>query len=66
MLKDAEWSDHLRHKKKRELQVSLPLKKGPHTLDSENTNTDLSKKGDGSKVTVFKIKAKLPARALHH
>ena len=48
VLKDAEWPDHLRHKKKRELQVSLPLKKGPHTLDSENTNTDLSKKGDGS------------------
>ena len=48
VLKDTEWPDHLRHKKKRGLQVGLPLKKGPHTLHSENTNIDLSKRGDGS------------------
>ena len=40
--------DHFRHKKKRELQVGLPVNKGPHTLHSENTNTDLFKKGVGS------------------
>ena len=46
--KDAEWPDHLRDKNKRELQVSLPLRKGPQTLQSENANTNLSKRGDGS------------------
>ena len=48
VLKDTEWPDPFRHKKKRGLQVGLPLKKGPHTLHSENTNIDLSKRGDGS------------------
>ena len=48
VLKDTEWPDPFRHKKKRGLQVGLPLKKGPYTLHSENTNNDLSKKGVGS------------------
>ena len=34
VLKVIEWLDKLSTKKKRELQVSLPLKKSPHTLHS--------------------------------
>ena len=57
------WS--VKNKKKRELQVSLPLRRGPHICIQWNTH--LSKKGDGGFNSPFStVKATIPVRTLHH
>ena len=55
----------VKHERKKELQVSLSLKKGPHTLHSVKYKSLQKKRW--KLIHYFNIvKAKLPARTLHH